>query len=401
MLALVQIICDPADSAGAIRFAARAEAHAQVVCRTTPGADDAQLARDVLRGMGKRLDMIDTPRNADTLWDHVNLWVRAGRVSTMLILRAHQLTPARLARLLTKVAPHAILHLLIARSAPSQDMLRTLDQHRARLQSVRQLDDLPAAVGSPNATAPERQPQLPELPHEPFTLFLDACKQRLDDNTLRRVQQTVRSSHRATTRWLQETRPDRVIHAIGYLRQLVTSTPDANEALARVRGAQIALLLDGEMLTNLNAHAFRLEHATQLRHASRLDDHAIALLRRYSSPLLAALGVAALATDLPPQRLTDLSLFHVPEDPTMLLAHPIPPTARVLLRAQRLKRGDSPGDHDAFFTQRRNQAPTNANAIRGALDAMTHQTGLSFRLDGAPERHEDWAARHTLTLQAL
>lgn len=400
----VRVICDPADSAGAIRLAARAQAHDVPVCRTTPEANDAQLARDVLRGLGKRLDLLDTPRDADKLWHQVDIWVRALKPPSILILRAHQLTDRHLARLLAHVAPRAQLALLIARREPSAEMLRRLSELGGLIEATEQIANIdlrrppPAPRPRPTDGSPLR---LPELPRDAFTLFLDACDRALDQDTAGRVAETVHAAQHQTRRWLEQTQPSRVGEAIGLLRAFARTTADPNEGLARIHGAQNALLLDGDLVTNLDAAAFVIAHRSDHRDASQLDGNAIALLRGYSNPLIAAVGVAGLATDLRPEALAELTVFDVPDDAHQLQMTPIPAAARPLLLAQRIARHDSPADHDALLTHRRDPRRASPQTIRGIYDAVARETGLSFRYTGDPEAQLAWAKRHTLTLEPL
>lgn len=89
------MILDPADTSRACRLAAAAERPHVAVCRATPAASSAGLARDVLRALGKRFDVADSPRRPDRLWPRVTTWLTVEPVTRLIVLRAHLLDAAK------------------------------------------------------------------------------------------------------------------------------------------------------------------------------------------------------------------------------------------------------------------------------------------------------------------
>jgi len=78
------------EDAGTVRWLhARARAREDVlVVAPTPGRGGEGIARDVLRAMGKRFDLPRTPRDPATLLARADLWLRALRVTTLIVRHA-------------------------------------------------------------------------------------------------------------------------------------------------------------------------------------------------------------------------------------------------------------------------------------------------------------------------
>lgn len=112
-------------------------------------------------------------------------------------------------------------------------------------------------------------------------------------------------------------------------------------SLARLRGAQIALLFD-DLLVNVDAGAFVAAHATA-RVIARLDTHAVTLLRTYSSPVYAAAGTIALAGGAGAASLSGLTVAGVAAEGNAVWLGGrtvvVPESAQALVRAQLIARG--------------------------------------------------------------
>jgi hypothetical protein len=62
-----------------------------LVVAPTPGRGGEGIARDVLRAMGKRFDLPRTPRDPATLLARADLWLRASRITTLVVRHADRL----------------------------------------------------------------------------------------------------------------------------------------------------------------------------------------------------------------------------------------------------------------------------------------------------------------------
>jgi hypothetical protein len=70
----------------------------------TPGRGGEGIARDILRALGKRFDRPRTPRDPRTLLKLADLWLRAHRITTLIIRHADRLPP-RTWREILQIAP--------------------------------------------------------------------------------------------------------------------------------------------------------------------------------------------------------------------------------------------------------------------------------------------------------
>lgn len=372
----VQVVLDPGDSLRARQLAACAARPGVVVCRATPEAVPTQLARDVLRALGKRFDVADSPRRADRLWPRVTTWLLAEDVGELIVLRGHLLPADSVMQLLGAMRRGMQLTLFVHASMVPPTLRQAFADADVAVQCV---DVDRYAMGLPSFVDPREPPartSLPVLPRDDFLFFPSACAEVLDDKVLDRVCEVIAAARRATDRWLDSHlaspgpspgRPStqRVLAFLGAL----TDCEDSEEALARLRGAQTALLFD-DLLVDVDARAFVAAHRGA--HAiARLDARAVSLLRTYSSPVYAAAGAVALAAGAAAPSLSELTIESVASDGgevrlgrrTVVVAE----HARGLLRAQLITREAQGGQPtDAFFMSARQ--PDQA-ASSGALRA--------------------------------
>ena len=235
---------------------------------------------------------------------------------------------------------------------------------------------------------PLARARLPTLPRDEFLYFTQACADVLDGEDFNRVCDVVAAARRATDHWLdahvasRDPAPARpsVQRVFAFLASLA-HCEDSEEALARLRGAQIAPLFD-DLLVEVDADAFVAAHAAS-RAIARLDTHASTLLRTYSSPVYAAAGAIALASGAGAAWLSRLTIAAVAPDggEVRLGAQPviIPAHARALVRAQVIARGAHCAQPvDAFFTSHRHlEQPASVSALRTMLNHISEQTGLA------------------------
>jgi hypothetical protein len=386
----VRVIVDPDDSLQARRIAARAAGPRVAVCRATPQANSTQLARDTLRALGKRFDVADSPHRADHLWARVTTWLRADQVGEVIVLRAHLLPYASITQLLTAVQREARLTLLVHAATVPPALRQALADAEAYVEHVdldRYEEDLRHWPLEP--PEPSARPRLPTLPRDDFLHFTQACADVLDGEDFNRVCDIVAATRRATDRWLDShaapngpapARPSKP-RVLAFLAALA-HCEDSEEALARLRGAQTALLFD-DLLVEVDAHAFVAAHAAA-RAIARLDTHASTLLRTYSSPSYAAAGALALASGAGASSLSRLTIAAVaPDGCEVRLGQQtviIPAHGRALVCAQVIARGAQGAQPaDAFFTSHRQlEQPASVSALRTMLKHISEQTGLAM-----------------------
>lgn len=399
---VIEIVCDPSDSAAATKWAAAFEQAGGVVCRATPGPHSAQLARDLLRGLGKRPDLADSPRQADALWRCASTWTAAEPGRTVLVLRTHSLSETSLRRLLAAIssAGRIVLHTCSAR--PSRHLLHAIQAAGLGVSSIDQLDDrLPEGPQGRGA----RDARFPEVPHDDFTTFLARCDQTLTREQVEVIEATVRDGRRATHEWLSRTRNPGEQHCLHHLRKIASGEDDPNGALARLRGTQIELLLMNDVLVDIDPSRFLEARRQDHARSDCLNRSAARLLARYCSPLLASVGTVALICRQQPSTLATIRLHELALDASTIEVagehHKVPPSVRPLLHAQRIARETDAAPHDALFTRRREPQPATGAVLRGVLATLTKETGLAFHTPKQTEPTGTWAARHGLACSSL
>lgn len=385
----VLLISDPADSLRARRLAAHAAGPGVAVCRATPGAVPTQLARDVLRALGKRMDVADTPRQAERLWPRAATWMLAENVYELIVLRGHLLPADSITQLLGAMRDGTRLTLFVHNPKTPAELRQALLDADVFVRHA-ELDDYappPAAKATPQQPA---QTRWPVLPRDDFLFFLHACGETLDGDQFDRVRGIVSAARHATDRWLDAhvaargpaaQRPSRR-RVLAFLEAL-THCDDSEEALARLRGAQIALLFD-DLLVDIDGGAFVAAHRAAGAAIARLDRDTVTLLRAFSSPVYAATGAIALAARAGAPALARLTMSQVADDGAEVSVDGrsviVPEHAHALVRAQHItRRTHKAAAGDAFLTSpRAPDQPASVSALRTILKQIGQQTGLAM-----------------------
>ncbi|MER7921503.1 MULTISPECIES: hypothetical protein [unclassified Streptomyces] len=238
----------------------------------------AYLALDLLRAMGR--DSFTRPdaerMSTDAAWRAVTCWTLTTGLKHALVLRAHRLTPERLARLATWRAETGIRLVLIAHTPTEATEYRL----RARLAAAGLADPhtvsgtlaLLDTLGPPRTSRlhgpppPDHIPALPDVPEGDAASFLQECRYHLNEDDFARTAGQYWAGHAAARTWLarhprftpaatatvrspdEDTGP----HAPTdwqdmeslrlFLARLTVSSPSPGHTLARVRGAQAHFL---------------------------------------------------------------------------------------------------------------------------------------------------------------
>lgn len=366
------LLADGHDSARTVRWLlTRARAREDLlVVSPTPGRGGEGIARDILRAMGKRFDLPHTPRDPATLLKRADLWLRASRITTLILRHADRLAADTWRQLATIGSERAALWLLA-----DPDELTASHHDASEDLAIRpgSLDRLTARIGSPTpppcwATRMAEQtptPIAPDVDYASFALASQAPgREALFANFI------LGRDHadwylRHVTR-----QPDQ--HAVNELLAVVAHcAADREAAIARVRGAQAQLLLAG-MHTSIDAGRLRARLASS--DLSPPSASAARLLRSYVDPAPAAAVAACLATGRGPGWLARLTHEHLQEGRIANYRVPAPlrSTLRVLL-------------HDA---RRSGPIFTSSNAdgiaLQRTLDAAIRHTRLHLNRSREP-----------------
>jgi hypothetical protein len=352
------------DGAATIRWLhARARAREDVlIVAPTPGRGGEGIGRDVLRAMGKRFDLPRTPRDPATLLARADLWLRATRITTLIVRDAQRLGADTWRHLAAIGSEHTALWLL---ADPAELTTSHDDAGQDLAISPGTLGQLRSRIGSPtvpacSASRLAEQTPTPIAPDVDYAFFAVASQ----------------------TPGLEPLFANFILgrdHADWYLRhvsrqpgqhevnELLTDVAhcaaDREAAIARVRGAQAQLLLAG-MHTSIDASQLRARLAS--RDLSPPSAKAARLLRSYVEPGPAAAIAACLATGRGPGWLAQLTHEQLQEG--RIATHRVPATLRSTLRV--LLQDDR--RHGLVFTSTNDDGI----ALQRTLDAATRHTGL-------------------------
>lgn len=255
-----------------------------LVIAPTPGRGGEGIARDVLRAMGKRFDLPRTPRDPATLLARADLWLRAARITTLVVRHADRLA-ADTWRHLAAIGTDHIALWLLADPAALTDSHHDASQDLAIKSSS--LAQLRATIGSAAAPAcwatrlAEQTPTpiAPDVDYAFFALASQASgKEPLFANFI---------LGRAHADWYLR-HVSRQPHAHG-INELLTAVAhcaaDREAAIARVRGAQAQLLLAGLHTASTPASCARdSPAATSAHRASARRDFSAATSNRARPP---------------------------------------------------------------------------------------------------------------------
>ena len=333
-----------------------------LVVAPTPGQGREGIARDVLRAMGKRFDLPRTPRDPATLLARADLWLRASRITTLVVRDADRLDADTWRHLAAIGEENAALWLL---ADPAE--LTTSHHDAGQDLGIRpgSLRRLAAKIGSPArsvcwATRLVEETPTPIAPDVDYAFFAVASQA----SGLEALFANFLLGRDHTDWYLRHVARHPDAHGVNELLTAVAHcAADREAAIARVRGAQAQLLLAG-IHTSINAGQLRSGLASS--DLSPPSANAARLLRSYVEPGPAAAVAACLATGRGPRWLAQLTHEHVHEG--RIANYRVPAALRSALRVllqddRRRGRVFSSTDADGIALQR-------------TLDAAMHHTRL-------------------------
>jgi hypothetical protein len=333
-----------------------------LVVAPTPGRGGEGIARDVLRAMGKRFDLPHTPRDPATLLARADLWLRAARVTTLVVRHAERLA-ADTWRDLAAIGPdHVALWLL---SDPAELTMSNHDAGQDLAIRPSSLSQLRARIGSPTAPACwasrlAEQTPTPIAPDVDYAFFAVASQAPGREALFANFVLGRDHAHwylRHVTRQPGQHDVNELLTAVAHC------AADREAAIARVRGAQAQLLL-ASLHTSIDAGRLRARIASS--DLSPPSTNAARLLHSYVEPAPAAAVAACLATGRGPGWLARLTHEHLHEGRIGNYRVPaaLRSTLRVLLQDARRS--------GLVFTS----TDADGIALQPTLDAAMRHTGL-------------------------
>lgn len=405
---------DRPERGGFLRALANRQA-GRVVCEMRPGARGlAWLAASVAEGLGKDIDSGGAGRNAAKMWRRAADWMVGEEITHLFVNRAQLLSASELTALLdfavdTDCELWAVFQ---------QTHLRRGHVALVREWPLRQLDwaSFEGTWSDSSAESDEQPPapasRFPRIPEDDFTTFLSTCDRVLPSRDLAAVEAAFVAGRAATQAWIAGEglgQPDSWAH---HLRSLIGDCLSRDEALTRLRGAQVSLFLAGFWL-RVDQRLLSLRWESQARLS--LDDELTAALRRFASPQSAAIAVVRAVSSSDPLSIASLRVGDVDEQAVSFrLERPfeVPRRARGILRAQLAARTRAGAqDTDGFFVDgmsdskpSRPERAMTARGVQRVLRAVGDEIGVDLvgrKSDWAAEDDRSWARRVGLVLRPL
>lgn len=387
----LHVILDEADSQDCAETISSLHnlARGRVVVRPTPPVDAHSLTRDILRALGKRLELPDSPRTQVDVADLAGLWLAAERIRRLYVLRAHLLDRAAVQQILSIADASGIDTWLVAASSqPTHAISGAIAAAVSDDIDVRDFPELKLKRGPrPPVAAPARP--WPPVPEAEFWFFRAQSRSLLSDDDFTRIDAELLTGQLAAQEWIESHSGTlhrarfRPAEVQAFVTGLMATATARTQAFALLRGAQCAFFLNGTLIT-LPATALPTSRPAGF---AALDSLAVRLLRGFTSPRMAAAGALALACQLPPRHLCGLNLMDLGFDTTHANVRaqrfPIPLLARGLVRAQRVDRArDGAEPHQPLFCEPDGTSRISQARMHGTLKRISQATGLAL----LPER---------------
>lgn len=419
-------VYDPADASETGQLARDVGSRPGAICvALAPGESQplGALGLAILERLGKDIDR-ERQVSATDAWRLARVWMNAEEIQALIVMGADRLdarTWTDLADVGHQIPPPAVV--LIAHQTARDRVQRQLLRSEKRFKNLapekfhewaqRWLAMYPDQEA---ITQPRKRPYaFPSVPHVEVPFFRSACRDALSHDDFEVVDEAFRSAHARAAEWLAVRHNVTEDAAGAFLAGDLRWSKDLNEQLVRLRGAQVAFLQRWWLL-KVDLEALAAAHGVDP--IADIDEDVRERLRAYVHPRLGALAALAVASNLPPGRLSMLNAdqiyaagaFELPfrwegYEKLNLGDRTIPLTgARLFLRAHHLDRdltGQPP--NGPLFTTSEAERLSEAG-VRQWLRRVSQDTGCRFISGWSPpiqRRHAFWMHRRGLTLQAL
>lgn len=377
------------------------------------GGSVVRLATSILAQLGKDFDLHHSGAASEN-WALADVWLRAHRTASLVILGAESLNASLWRKLVAQAAssgrglllvngagPLALEHrrLLNARQTTIVQMDREMFQEWADELLNREL-----ARASHQAAAPTMQ--FPAVPRDDVPFFIETCHELLSAEDFKAVDAAYIQGFRDARAWLAGLREPLFEEQVGaFLLGLVGDVADVHEQLTRIRGAQAGFWRKGWLL-KVRVDALIAAHRSAPAAMDR--QHELRMLNGFVAPRVAALALLALRTRLPPARLAVLNADQLTNDCSTLdlggETISFEPEESILLRAQILD-AERNGHlaNGPVFCDRLGRRMT-PNRLQQTLRRAAVDTGLPLTQTWSPpvdRHHSHWMHRRGLSIQPL
>jgi hypothetical protein len=387
----------------------------RVVAEIRPGARNlAWLAAALLEGLGKDLDAGGAGRNAGRNWRRVSDWLVGLTTSDIFVSRIQLLRPEEWQVLIElAIEADARLWLIVQQEHLRKSQQALIDTWPVVEVPWDEFEQTWAATEGTGAatddlsSSPGLPAPFPLVPDDDFTSFLAVCDRILSAEDVERVERAFDHGFDSVRELVSAGQIELWAER---MRELVSETGSAREAVARVRGAQAALFLAGWWL-RLDLRLFELRWETQAQLA--LTDELAAAFSRYPTPQWAAIAAVRATTHGSPQSLSELSIADgervVSTNDGNADAHARTTAASVRAHVASRAR-DGAGASAPLFVKEGNSSgtaetrlPLEARGVQRILRRIGDEIGVELvdRKSSRNESDREWARRRGFSMRTL
>lgn len=375
-----------------------------------------RLAQAILEQLGKDPDLHGGTAATHENWSLAEIWLRAHDTTTLIVLGAEHLNARLWRRLAALTRSGEITVALISQTHALVQAQRQLLEPADGGSSISTVDhdtfctwaehQLQSPTTEPAGPATSRPAMFPAVPPDDVPFFRETCRRLLSHHDFAIVDDAYVEGFEHTQAWLDDPpAPLLEEHAGAFLADLVRHAGGIHEQLTLMRGAQSAFWRNGWLL-KLRIDSLLAAHRTE---PVGFDSaHAAHQLNGYTTPHIAALGVLALRTRLPPARLALINADQLTDDCTSLnlgdQTIQLPDGEARLLRAQVLNAGRHDHSPNGPLFCHKDGTRMRPHALQQHLRRAAAETGLRLTQHWSPpldRQHTHWMHRRGLTLQRL
>ena len=443
----LNVVIDPEDTPAHARLLATLPTpdRSRILCAVTP-AQPSRLNHDLARSLGKRQNHVGSARNSVHEWRQLQAWCIASRVQVIIVSRAHLLDSRQWRKVIDLVAlAQCELWMVCQVSArelrPKQVLTRWpwrrwdwagSAEHWSK--AANPTSGPPAGSGRDITAETEEQTArvpFPRVADEDFPLFRARCRQLLCTEDFAVVDATFLHAARATEHWWPTHQPPRAVHLASspprtemqpddaeelaaFLRSQLDQVTTADEAMTRLRGAQVALFRRGILI---RVDVDNLLAGLDAEIKSPITTQTAETIRRYRSPRHAAAAALRLSTDLSVMQLRELNVGDVSSAGDVVryggCEKRVAPLLRDIVRAQQIDRLlQGGGPEDPLFVTEAGRASKGANGpvrmtahgLQVVLRHICNETGLLLLRRGSgagPRNDAGWLRRVGVSIKML
>jgi hypothetical protein len=414
----LHVVNDKDDLAENARFVSSLEDldGGRVVVNITPdGRNLDWLAADIERGLGKNPHVSGTGRNANDRWTRIHAWLLGGGIESLFISRIQLLDGRRLKPVIDLALACGVDLWLLAQQDPLPKTIRQLLEDWPveevsvagfRKKWRRRSTTKPKADAGSVLTA-----TFPGVPHDEFVLFRAACRDLLTPADFKTVDRALQVAASEVADWLQSQDAIREEEVGRLVRDLVAPCRGLDEAITRLRGAQVAFFWRRYLL---KLDVDRIVAAYAIEEKSELNSTTAVHLRSYAATRYPAAAALALATDWSPLEVSSIAIADVGVDAkSMSLSGfgDLPDEAARLVTPHLVHRLlDGASDDDPLFVmhttdESRRGDPATDRAIERMFNLILREVGVritaSRSYSGLRGRSTGWRWREGVSVQAI